>query len=182
MPHHELQWRSRVHLRRAWLDDRVRQIPRHLRQSVPAYLRHASIANLLTTPIVYSLALPFVLLDLWVTAYQWICFPVYGVARVRRRSYFAIDRHKLAYLNAIEQVNCMYCSYATGVIGYVREVAGRTEQYWCPIKHARRIPAPHRHYQLFFDYGDAAGYHRGLPAVRRSLRRPRSGRTRPART
>jgi hypothetical protein len=175
MHQHDLHWRSRVDQRPGWLNEEVRHPDWRWRQTVPAYLRHASVSNLLTTPIVYSLALPFVLLDLWVTTYQWICFPVYCVARVRRRSYFVIDRHKLAYLNAIEKANCMYCSYATGVIGYVREVAARTEQYWCPIRHARGIPAPHGHYQRFFDYGDAAGYHERLPAVRRSLRRARSG-------
>jgi hypothetical protein len=31
----------------------------------------------------------------------------------------------------------------------VREVASRTEIYWCPIKHARRVLGPHPHYQGF---------------------------------
>ena len=66
-----------------------------------------------------------------------MCFPIYGIERVQRRRYFAIDRHTLAYLNAIEKANCLYCSHANGVIAYVREVAARTEQYWCPIKHCQ---------------------------------------------
>ena len=57
------------------------------------------------------------------------------------------------------------------LLAYVREVAARTEQYWCPIKHARPAPAPHRHYQQFLDYGDARGYRRELPAIRRALAR-----------
>jgi hypothetical protein len=166
------RWRYRVQRRRVWFDEEVRRAHKQLKQSIPAFLRHGSLLNLLTTPIIYSLAAPFLLLDIWVTAYQWICFPIYGIARVRRRAYFVIDRHKLAYLNTIEKANCMYCSYANGLIGYVREIAARTEQYWCPIRHSRSIPTPHAHYQLFFDYGDAEGYRRGLPAVRRTLRRP----------
>lgn len=168
---HEQQerWRYRVRQGRVWFDDEVRHAHKQLKQSIPAFLRHASLLNLLTTPIVYSLGLPLLVLDLWVTVYQWTCFPIYGIARVPRRSYFAIDRHKLAYLNTIEKANCLYCSYATGLIAYVREAAARTEQYWCPIKHAQPIPAPHSHYQLFFDYGDAAGYRRGLPALRKAL-------------
>jgi hypothetical protein len=146
-----------------------RDMHRQLKQSLPAFLREASLLNLLTTPLVYSLALPFVLLDLWVTAFQWTCFPIYGIARVPRREHFVIDRHKLAYLNTIEKLHCLYCSYANGVIGYVRETAARTEQYWCPIKHAQPIREPHGHYQLFFDYGDAAAYRRGLAAVRTKL-------------
>jgi hypothetical protein len=87
-----------------------------------------------------------------------------------RWRYFAIDRHKLAYLNGIEKVSCTFCSYANGLIAYVREVAARTEQYWCPIQHARVVPAPHQRYQVFLDYGDAHGYRKDLPALRHALR------------
>ena len=142
---------------------------RRFKQSIPAFVREASLLNLLTAPVIYSLLLPLALLDVWVTAYQWTCFPIYGVARVRRRKYLVIDRHKLAYLNGIEKMNCTFCSYANGLLAYVREVAARTEQYWCPIKHARPAPAPHRHYQQFLDYGDARGYRRELSAIRRAL-------------
>ena len=61
----------------------------------------------------------------------------------------------------------------THKLAYVREVAARTEQYWCPIKHAHEVPAPHTRYHLFFDYGDAEGYRHGLVALRRTL--PRRG-------
>jgi hypothetical protein len=88
-----------------------------------------------------------------------------------RRAYFVIDRHELAYLNGIEKVNCTFCSYANGLLAYVREVAARTEHYWCPIKNARAIPAPHHRYHFFLDYGDAEGYRQGLPALRDALRR-----------
>ncbi len=111
------------------------------------------------------------MLDFWVTLYQSVCFPIYGIARMPRRRYFAIDRHKLAYLNGIEKLNCTFCSYANGLIAYVREVAARTEQYWCPIKHARTIPVPHSRYHLFFDYGDAERYRRALVPLRDALRR-----------
>lgn len=154
--------------------ERFRQT--HFRQSIPAYIREGSLGNLATAPVIYSLIVPLVVLDLWVTVYQWACFPIYGIARVPRSSYFAIDRHTLAYLNGIEKLNCTFCSYANGVIAYVREVAARTEQYWCPIKHARRVGSAHRRYRSFFDYGDARSYRRHLPAMRRSLRRARRNR------
>jgi hypothetical protein len=118
----------------------------------------SSLRNALTAPVAYSLAVPLMLADLWITLYQWICFPVYGIPLVRRRGYFVLDRYKLGYLNAIEKVNCTYCSYANGLIAYIREIAARTERYWCPIKHARRVRSPHAWYPLFADYGDAAGY------------------------
>ena len=114
---------------------------------------------------------PIVLLDAWVTAYQWLCFPLFGIRKVVRRQYIVIDRHKLAYLNWIEKLNCVYCGYANGVFAYVREITGRTEAYWCPIKHGRDTRNAHAHYQQFARYGDAAGYQRRLPALRRSLKK-----------
>jgi hypothetical protein len=163
------RWRYRVRRGRVWFDEEVRDAHKQLKQSIAAFLRDSSILSLLTTPIIYSLALPFVLLDLWVSVFQWTCFPIYGIARVRRRSYFVVDRHKLSYLNAIEKAHCVYCSYVNGLIAYVREIAARTEAYWCPIKHSRAIRAPHSQYRRFFDYGDAGGYHHGLRQVRRAL-------------
>ena len=164
------RWHDQVYRGRVWFDEEVRLRHRRLKQSVPAFLRDGSLRNLLTTPVIYSLAIPFLVLDLWVTLYQAICFPIYGIARVPRGSYLVIDRHKLAYLNTIEKANCLYCSYANGVLGYVREVSARTEHYWCPIKHSRAILAPHGHYQLFLDYGDAEGYRRNLTGLRKALR------------
>jgi len=125
----------------------------------------------LTGPLIYSLILPFALLDAFVTLYQVACFRVYGVPLVRRGDYLVFDRGHLAYLNAIEKLNCVYCSYANGLIGYVREVASRTEQYWCPIKHARRVIAAHDHYAAFLDYGDADAYRRDLPTLRQDLQK-----------
>jgi hypothetical protein len=98
------------------------------------------------------------LADLWVMAYQAICFPIYGIPKVRRRDYLVFDRHHLAYLNTLEKINCAYCSYCNNAIAFIREVAARTEVYWCPIKHARRVLGPHPHYQGFADFGDAEGF------------------------
>ena len=67
-------------------------------------------------------------------------------------------------------MNCGYCGYANGVLAYVREIAGRTEQYWCPIRHAKRVRAPHPHYREFVDYGDATGYQQRLPLLRAKLK------------
>jgi hypothetical protein len=165
------RWRRRMYRGRVWFNQELRARHRRLRQSIPAYIREGNVFSLLTAPLIYSLICPLLLLDVWVTVYQGVCFPIYGVARVPRRRYFAIDRHKLAYLNGIEKANCMFCSYANGLIAYVREVAARTEQYWCPIKHARAIPAPHSRYALFADYGDAHRYRKELPTLRRGLKR-----------
>lgn len=121
----------------------------------------------LTAPVIYAGWIPFLLLDLFVTVYQAICFPIYRIPKVRRADYLVFDREDLPYLNIIEKFNCFYCSYGNGVAGYFREVAARTEQYWCPIKHARRLKAAHDHYPNFFDYGDAEAFRQGLSRLRR---------------
>lgn len=148
---------------------------RRLKTSVLAYLRTARPLVILTAPVIYSVSLPLVLLDLSVTLYQAVCFPVYGIAKVSRRDHFAFDRHRLGYLNSIEKLNCFYCSYANGLISYVREIAARTEQYWCPIKHARKLEGLHARYPLFVDYGDADDFAKRQEELRTVLRQDRSG-------
>ncbi|WP_153133124.1 hypothetical protein [Dechloromonas hortensis] len=131
------------------------------------FLRHSRLLVVLTAPVIYSGWVVFLLMDLFVTVYQAICFPVYRIPKVRRGDYMIFDREDLPYLNIIEKFNCFYCSYGNGVAAYTREVAARTEQYWCPIKHARRIKAAHGCYPSFFDHGDAEAYQQGLERLRR---------------
>ena len=145
---------------------RHRQMATRLR----SYLAHSSLLTVLTAPVIYSLILPLTLLDLFVSLYQAICFRVYRIPRVNRSDYVVVDRHHLQYLNVIERINCLYCGYGSGVLAYAVEVAARTEQYWCPIKHARRLPAPHSHYHRFLPYGDAEHYTSEVERLRRELR------------
>jgi hypothetical protein len=121
---------------------------------------------LLTAPVVYAGWLPFMAIDLFVTVYQAICFPIWKIPKARRADYLVFDRGDLPYLNAVERFNCCYCAYANGVAACTREVAARTEQYWCPIKHARRILAAHGRYPAFFEHGDAEAYRQGLERLR----------------
>jgi hypothetical protein len=51
----------------------------------------------------------------------------------------------------------------------VREIAARTEQYWCPIKHARRVIGSHARYLKFDDYGDAEGFREHAAGLRDDL-------------
>ncbi len=131
------------------------------------YLIKARPLNILTAPIIYSGFVPFILLDLFLWIYQSVCFPVYRIPKVKRSEYLIFDREDLPYLNVIEKFNCFYCSYGNGLMAYGREIAARTEQYWCPIKHARRIKAAHEHYPRFFEYGDAVSWQKGLERLRR---------------
>jgi hypothetical protein len=147
------------------------------RVGVWSYLRQSRFLVLLTAPVVYAGLLAFVLLDLFLTVYQWLCFPLYGIPRVQRSEHLVFDRAELPYLNVIERLNCTYCSYGNGVASYFREVAARTEQYWCPIKHSRRLLDAHERYPRFFEFGDAQAYREGLEHLRRQYeaRAPSAG-------
>jgi hypothetical protein len=134
------------------------RMQRAIKVKLSRYIRDANPWVALSAPVIYSLIIPIVLVDLWVMAYQAICFPIYNIPKVRRRDYLVFDRHHLAYLNLLEKLNCAYCSYCNGAIAFVREVAARTEICWCPIKHARRVLGPHPHYQGFADFGDAEAF------------------------
>ncbi|MBU3696290.1 hypothetical protein [Dechloromonas sp.] len=134
------------------------------------FLIRSRLLVILSAPVIYAGWIPFILMDLFVTVYQGICFPIYRIPKVRRADYIVFDREDLPYLNLIEKFNCFYCSYGNGVAAYTREVSARTEQYWCPIKHARRVKAAHDRYPQFFDYGDAEAYRQGLNRLRRQYR------------
>ncbi len=139
---------------------------RQLKTGLLRYLLQARLRNLVTAPIIYAMFFPLLLLDACVTVYQFVCFPLYGIPKVRRRDYLIFDRHNLAYLNLFEKINCSYCSYGNGLLSYVKEVVARTEQYWCPIKHAQRLLQAHSRYSHFIDFGDAEAYRRELEKVR----------------
>jgi hypothetical protein len=144
---------------------------RQIRIGVIRFLRESSLGALLISPAIYVLIVPFALLDLAVALYQSVCFPVWGMARVRRADYIAMDRHRLAYLNGIEKLNCVYCGYANGLIALVREVAIRTEQYWCPIRHALRVKGAHPRQRRFAEYGAAEEFRDRLETLRDEVRK-----------
>jgi len=139
---------------------------KQLRTSLLRYVLYAKPRHLLTAPIIYPMIFPLLLLDAFVFLYQFICFPVYGIPKVRRSDYLIFDHQDLAYLNLLEKINCAYCSYANGLMSYIKEIVARTEQYWCPIKHARRILQAHSRYSRFTDYGDGDTFRNELKNIR----------------
>jgi hypothetical protein len=148
-------------------DRGMNRLQRRYRTGLWVYIRQAPLSCILSTPVIYGMIIPLLILDLSITVYQHICFRVYGIPRVRRANYITIDRHHLAYLNVIEKLNCVYCGYSNGLIEYCREITARTEQYWCPIKHAHRVMSSHARAQEYFDFGDAEAYRNGLASRRK---------------
>ena len=125
--------------------------------------------NLITGPIIYGMVLPLMMLDFFVSFYQFTCFPIYGITKVRRADFIVFDRSHLGYLNFIEKFHCTYCEYGNGLMSYMAEILARTEQYFCPIKHAHKVLGTHARYNRFLDYGDAANYETRLEEFRIAL-------------
>jgi hypothetical protein len=131
------------------------------------YLSSFSVLAIATIPFIWLMMLPALLVDIFVTIYQSACFPIYKIPKVKRSDYVVIDRYNLFYLDRVEKMNCWYCEYFNGVISYTREIAARTEQFWCPIKHSTPQIDAHSRYDKFFDFGDYTRYREEL-AKRRS--------------
>ncbi len=167
----EQQLNYRLHGKRIEFEQSVKEAHARMQTGILRWLFTSRPQNLLSAPVIYSMIVPLLLLDGCVSLYQAICFPLYRVAKVRRADYFVYDRQQLGYLNAIERFHCAYCSYANGLMAYATEIVARTEQYFCPIKHARKVLGSHARYARFLDYGDAADYPARLEEFRRALER-----------
>src|SRR3990172_1232601 len=122
--------------KRIEFEDSVKETHRKLKMGVFRWFLTVRPQQLLTAPIVYGLIIPLVFLDICVTIYQATCFPIFRIAKARRSNYIVIDHQHLAYLNIFEKFHCIYCSYSNGLLAYACEIAARTEQFFCPIKHA----------------------------------------------
>jgi hypothetical protein len=165
----EAQLRYRLDGKRVRFEDHVRQTHRQLKRSILRWIVTDRPQNFITGPVIYALALPLVFLDLWVTLFQATCFPIYRIEKVRRGDYIVYDRHHLEFLNWFERFHCTYCEYANGLLAYAGEIAARTEQYFCPIKHAQKVLGSHARGARFLAYGEAADYHGKLEEYRLAL-------------
>ena len=157
---HEVRFRYQLEGTKVKFQNSVREAHQKLKIGIFRWLRDSQPRNLIAAPVIYVM----------LSMYQFICFPLYGMPKVQRRRFIAIDRHRLSYLNSIERLNCVYCGYVNGLIAYVREIAARTEQYWCPIKHARKILDPHRRYARFADFGDSEEFEAYAEKMRQALK------------
>jgi hypothetical protein len=167
----EIRLLYRLDGKRVRFEESVLKTHRQLKRSVLRWIVTDRPQNFITGPVIYALAIPLGFLDLCVTLFQATCFPIYRIAKVRRGDYIIYDRQHLEFLNWFERFHCTYCAYATGLIAYAGEIAARTEQYFCPIKHAQKVLGSHARYARFLAYGDAADYHAKLEEFRRELER-----------
>lgn len=140
-------------------DEETRAEHHKLRAPLIPYMRSLTLGAMISGPFVYAMIVPIMFLDISLVIYQSACFRLWRIPLVRRSKYVVVDRQYLGYLNGMEKFNCIFCGYANGVFGFAAEIAGCTEKYWCPIKHAHRMRHPHAHYREFTEFGDAEAWH-----------------------
>lgn len=122
-------------------------------------LPYKGLRHWLSGPFIFGMSIPLVILDFCMEIYHHVAFPLYGIPVNKRSDYIRIDRQKLAYLDQMDKVWCMYCGYANGFLAYAVKIAGDTEKYWCGIKHKDGggfVPQPHQ--KDFLPYGDKKAY------------------------
>ncbi len=140
-------------------------------KKLSTYLKEIPFLHLITSPLIYAMIIPALILDLTLFLFQQTVFRLYKFPLARRSDFIVFDRHHLNYLNSIEKLNCLYCSYFNGLMAYAVEIAGQTELYFCPIKHAKKRTFTHSKYKNFFDYGESSNYQKKLEELRESIKR-----------
>ena len=154
---------------RVRFERQVRETHRDMKIKWRQWFGESHPQNLISMPFIYGMVIPLLVLDIALFMYQQVCFRLYNISRVRRADYVVIDRHRLSYLNAFEKLNCVYCGYGNGLLAYASEIASRTEQYWCPIKHARKAKGSFPRHKNFAAYGEGDEFHQKIDEFRRQL-------------
>ncbi len=109
----------------------VTHLKKHKRFLNPRRARH-----ILSVPFIWGMLPVYIVADICGEIYHRVCFPLYGIEIVKRSEYILVmDRAKLQYLDPLQKLFCMYCGYINGLLRYQKEIAGRTEHYWCGIMH-----------------------------------------------
>lgn len=143
------QWFYHLVGKRIKFERSIREKHRNLKLGIFHWFLTVRPLNYLTAPIIYGIVVPMFLFDIGIMFYQITCFPIYGIARVPRSDYIVFDHRHLAYVNIIEKFDCLYCSYGNGLMAFITEIFARTEQYFCPIKHAQKVLGTHARYEYF---------------------------------
>jgi hypothetical protein len=135
-------------------------------KALRTWFRETPFIQFLSAPIIYGMVIPAVILDIALFLYKIVVGKVFDIKFAERKAYIVFDRQYLGYLNIIEKFNCMYCSYFNGLMHYATAIAGRTELYFCPIRHAKKVAYEHPYYDKFFRYAEGESYQERLKTLR----------------
>ena len=146
-------WFTITWKRISWPKDKILELKKYKKSAIDSIFS-ARVRDILSIPFIYSMLIPAFILDIFLFIYQQTALRLYKIPLVKRNDFIIFDRHKLPYLNWIQKINCIYCSYFNWLMQFAVEVGWRTEKYWCPIKHAKRKYWEHNWENNFASYGD----------------------------
>lgn len=109
--------------------------------------------DIIATVSTYACLLPLIFLDISLWQFQNIYFRIMEIPLIERKKYVILDRFRLGKLSIWQRINCLYCEYANGIVGYSKAVVNQMELYSCAIKHAAH-PLGQEHQKDFFDRKD----------------------------
>lgn len=135
-------------------------------KNLVSWFREVPLLHFLAAPLIYAMVIPAMLFDVILFIYLHVVFRIFKFKFIKRSDYMHFDHHYLGYLNPIEKLNCLYCSYFNGLMLYASAIAGRTELYFCPIKHAKKVVSQHKYYNEYLSYGDEEDYQKKLKELR----------------
>ena len=150
---------------RNWPTSSLRQ-QRRYKTGLFRFLLRSRLLVILSAPVIYAGWIPFLLIDLFVTTYQAICFPIYRIPKVKRSDYL-VRPCRSALPERHRKIQLFLLFIRQWRAAYFREVAARTEQYWCPIKHARRVRSAHDRYPKFSITATLRPSSKASPALRK---------------
>jgi len=101
----------------------------------------------------YLCIIPLVLTDIFLWQFQNIYFRIKEIPLIDRKKYVILDRYMLGKLTFWQRLNCLYCEYANGVVGFSKAVVNQMELYSCAIKHAAH-PLGQEHQRDFLERKD----------------------------
>lgn len=153
----EKYWFNIIWNKIIWPKEKIKELKKY-KKSILDSIFSARVREILSIPFIYVMIIPAIFLDLLLFIYQNTALRLYKIPLVKRRDYIVFDRQRLPYLNLIQKIDCMYCSYFNWVMQFAVEVAWRTEKYWCPIKHAKRKYGEHNWEIYFAPYGDVENF------------------------
>ena len=98
---------------------------------------------------IYSMVIPIVILDVWVTFYQFVYFTAMGIPKIKKSEFIVMERWDLSKLTFMQKINCVYCEYANGIFAFAKAVGNQTEIYSCAIRHQHALK-DHAYEQQFY--------------------------------
>ena len=142
-----------------WNKDRLKELRKYKKSALESIFS-ATVREILSIPFIWMMLIPAIFLDICLFLYQNTAIRLYKIPLAKRSDYIVFDRSQLVYLNWIQKIDCIYCSYVNWLFQYWVEVAWRTEKYWCPIKHATKKHWTHNWEQYFAEYWDSEEFNK----------------------